>query len=67
MSAPKTPSPAPRADEDRANWASLTRISQNTKPAAPPDFAAIHVATRYRLHMHVAASVAWLADIGRVL
>jgi len=64
MSAPKTPSPAPRADEDRANWASLTRISHNTKPAAPPDFAAIHVATRY---LHVAASVAWLADIGRVL
>jgi hypothetical protein len=58
MSAPKTPSPAPRADEDRANWVSLTGISDSTKPAAPRNFARIYLAKRYRLSMPVATPVA---------
>jgi hypothetical protein len=67
MSAPKTPSPAPRADEDQANWVSFTGISDSAIPAAPPDFAAIYVASRYRLPMPVAALVACLAELGSVL
>jgi hypothetical protein len=67
MSAPKTPSPAPRAyAEGRANR-TPTGASDSTIPAAPQNFAAIYVATRYRLPVHVAALVARLADIGRAL
>jgi len=58
MSAPKTPSPAPRADEDWANWVSLTGISDSTKTAAPGNFVTIYVAKRHRLPMPVATLVA---------
>lgn len=66
MIAPETLGPTPRADaEDRANKASLTGASDGARPAAPPDFAVIDVAKRYRLSMHVAALVAQQANIGR--
>jgi hypothetical protein len=73
MIALKTPSPIPCADaEDRANedWAnevSPPGASGGAKPPAPPDFAVIYVANRYRLPMHVAALVARLANVGRAL
>jgi hypothetical protein len=56
MSAPNTPSPAPRADEDRANL--LSRTSESTKPAAPRNFTSVYLAKRCRLPMPVATLVA---------
>jgi hypothetical protein len=68
MIAPETPSGTPWADpEDRGNKLSHSGASDRATPAAPPDFAVIYVANRYRLPMHVAALVARLADIGRTL
>jgi excisionase family DNA binding protein len=65
MIAPETPAPTQNADAE--DCVALTGASDGAKPAAPPDFAVIYVANRYRLPMHVAALVARLADIGRPL
>jgi hypothetical protein len=65
---PQMPNPTPPADaEDRFNRVSLTGTSDSAKLAASPDFAAIYIANRYCLPMHVAALVVRLADIGRTL
>ena len=68
MIAPRTPRRSPCADaEDCANKVPLIGASDGAKPAAPPDFAVIYVANRFRLPMHDAPLVARLADIGSAL
>jgi hypothetical protein len=60
--------PAPRANAgNRANRKSLTKTSNSTKPSAPPDFAAHHLANRYRIRLPIAAVIARRAELGEAL
>jgi hypothetical protein len=60
--------PAPRANaENRANKVTLAGKASTIKEAAPPAFAAVFVAHRYRLPMPVAALVAGLVKLAEVL
>jgi hypothetical protein len=61
-------SPAPRANAgNRGNRKSLTRTADSTKPSAPPDFAAMFIAQRFRLPRSVAALVARLVKLAEAL
>jgi hypothetical protein len=60
--------PAPRANaENRANKVALAGKASSIKEAAPPAFAAMFVAHRYRLPLPVAALVARLAKLALAL
>jgi hypothetical protein len=60
--------PAPRANAgNRANKMTLAGKASTMKQVAPPDFAAMLIAGRYRLPLPVAALVARLATLAEVL
>jgi hypothetical protein len=68
MSAPEMRSPAPRANAGyRANKVTRADEASTMEQAAPPDFAAMFIAQRFRLPRSIAALVARLPKLAEVL